>query len=87
MQTDTSIAVWLPREATMSQPVGPAVHVLLFECSNCGRPLAVAVTSAHRNLEDVDGDSYKSECDCGWSGTLMGTQAKRHWVDGWRTQD
>jgi hypothetical protein len=59
------------------------VHVLLFECSQCGGPLPSAVVNGHRNVEEVDGGSVELKCSCGWSGRALGVEARRHWVHGW----
>src|ERR1700680_3953326 len=60
----------------------PFVHVFLFQCGDCGAPVATASASAARNLEQMDARSFSLACDhCGWSGRSIGTAAKRHWVD------
>ncbi|HTW23916.1 MAG TPA: hypothetical protein VMD78_09965, partial [Candidatus Baltobacteraceae bacterium] len=59
------------------------VHVLLFQCMNCGLPVANAVKTDSRNLEDVDLDSHNILCACGWTGQASGLEAKRHWVEPW----
>jgi hypothetical protein len=59
----------------------PFVHVLLFECPKCLRPVSSAIATNERNLEDADGRSFAIRCDCGWAGHEMGLKAKRHWVD------
>jgi hypothetical protein len=61
------------------------VHVLLFGCSQCGRPVPSAVLSENRNVEDVDAGSIIVTCPCGWSGRVLGVEARGHWVNGWPT--
>jgi hypothetical protein len=61
------------------------VHVLLFECSECGCPVAATVTSGNRNVEEVDAGSVELKCSCGWSGKALGIQARKHWVQDWPT--
>ena len=66
----------------------PFVHVFLFQCGNCGAPVATASASGARNLEQMDAQSFSLECNrCGWSGRSIGTAAKRHWVDLWGLED
>jgi hypothetical protein len=68
----------------MSDASQAFVHVLLFECRSCAHPLSSAITSSERNVEEVDVGSFAVRCShCQWSGTLMGTEAKRHWVEIW----
>jgi predicted RNA-binding Zn-ribbon protein involved in translation (DUF1610 family) len=61
----------------------PFVHVLLFQCPVCGKPTSSAVLRNERNPEETDAHSYDLRCDCGWIGTQLGLQAKRHWVEVW----
>ncbi len=61
------------------------VHVLLFECSKCGCPVAAAVASVNRNVEEVDASSIELRCSCGWSGNVLGVEARKHWVQPWPT--
>jgi hypothetical protein len=77
-------------EATMSEfneVAKPYVHVLLFECQNCGCPVPSALTSEHRNVEDADTRAVKLNCYCGWSGRLSGTDARWHWVEQWHSAE
>jgi hypothetical protein len=60
------------------------VHVLLFECRNCHRPLAAPVLSSQKNPEEVDAAGCHLECLCSWSGRLLGVEAMRHWVMEWK---
>lgn len=68
----------------MGRATEPFVHVLLFQCRQCSCPTSLAITSGAQNLEDFDRRSYSVKCNtCGWTGELIGTEAKRHWVDAW----
>jgi hypothetical protein len=67
----------------MNEVTEPFVHVLLFECSNCSCPIPSAITSHNKSMEHVDSRVIAVSCGCGWSGQVMGTDAKRHWVDEW----
>lgn len=58
-------------------------HVLLFECPQCGRPLASACASTKKNLEDADAHWFNPHCHCGWTGDVIGVTAQRHWVESW----
>jgi len=60
------------------------VHVLLFSCMSCGLPVAHAVTTESKNLEEVDLDYHNLACVCGWSGKSAGLEARRHWVESWQ---
>ena len=58
----------------------PYVHLLLFRCGRCGQQLVITVPNGAANLEEVDGDSYRVECQCGWFEHLLGVEAAKHWV-------
>jgi len=60
------------------------VHVLLFQCQQCGEPLAKALQSVERSLEEADATSCNLRCACGWSDNLLGVLALKHWVAAWR---
>lgn len=69
---------------TVSNPV---VHVLLFECPQCGCPVPSAITSEKRNLEELDARHVGLECrNCHWSGRSLGLNARHHLVVDWGTQ-
>jgi hypothetical protein len=59
------------------------VHVLLFACPQCAKPMASTQAVMERNLEKVDENSYRCECRCGWSGVMSGLSARKHWVEPW----
>lgn len=61
----------------------PFVHVLLFKCPHCEKPTASVLPSSERTLEKVDGASFPVQCFCGWSGNLLGIEARKHWVEAW----
>lgn len=63
---------------------GCFAHVLLFACPQCGIPLASACASAERNLETADVHWFNPHCPCGWTGSVLGLQAAKHWVEDWR---
>ena len=67
----------------MSRIKDAFVHIFLFQCPVCTRPMASAIASAERNPEEADARSFALRCDCGWIGSQMGLLAKRHWVEGW----
>ena len=67
----------------MRKIVEPFVHVLLFECLECGHPIGSAINTGNRNVEEIDSGSVALNCSCGWKGKLMGIDAKRHWVSSW----
>ena len=59
-------------------------HVLLFACPKCGIPLASACASANRNLEVADAHWFNPHCACGWTGSLLGVVATKHWTEPWK---
>jgi hypothetical protein len=70
-------------EVTMTRGPEPFVHILLFQCPGCGKPIPSAVVTSERNPEETDVRSFDLRCDCGWIGTQLGGLAKRHWVEEW----
>jgi len=36
-----------------------------------------------RNLEGADAHWYQPHCHCGWTGSVAGVVAMRHWVVDW----
>ena len=64
----------------------PYAHLLQFRCRRCEQPIVISVESEAANLEKVDGDSYRLECQCGWSETLVGVEAARHLVTPWHDE-
>jgi hypothetical protein len=69
----------------MNRVAEPFVHLLLFECQQCSAPVPVAITSEKKSVEETDARQIEVHCDkCGWSASLLGTGAKRHWVDTWK---
>jgi hypothetical protein len=68
----------------MDETAEPFVHVLLFACRQCNEPAASAVTANESNVDEIDVRAIAVRCDrCGWSGKLVGTEARRHWVEAW----
>ena len=63
---------------------GCFAHVLLFACPQCGIPLASACADTERNLENADAHWFDPHCPCGWTGSVIGLQAVKHWVEEWR---
>ena len=61
----------------------PFVHLLLFSCKQCNRPLAFPMASEEGNLEGIDGGIFDVKCECGWSQKMIGLEASRHWVASW----
>lgn len=59
------------------------VHVLLFECPQCGNPLSAHRVVRDGNLEQVDGASFELTCECDWKGARPGIRARKHWVENW----
>jgi len=57
-------------------------HVFLFRCESCDGALT-SVCFTECNLETADEQVFRSACDCGWTGELMGFVAVRHWVHSW----
>ena len=59
------------------------VHLLLFCCKRCNKPVSISGISEVGNLEEIDGHTYEVECRCGWVENLLGVEALRHWVIPW----
>lgn len=59
------------------------LHLLIFQCPQCGNPMSAWTLSAMRNLEEVDGSTFALQCGCGWTENWLGAKAKRHWVEPW----
>jgi len=62
------------------------VHVLLFGCPSCARPLASACVSMEKNLENADAHWFNPHCHCGWTGDVIGITAMKHWVEPWEAK-
>lgn len=67
----------------MHRSAEPFVHILLFECHECGCPVPAALTSDRKSMEDIDARAIRVSCRCGWVEQVSGTEARRHWVDDW----
>jgi hypothetical protein len=68
----------------MESDTEPFVHILLFACRQCGAPAPSAVIAKESNVDEVDVRAIAVRCgSCGWSGKLVGTEARRHWVERW----
>jgi hypothetical protein len=59
------------------------VHVLLLQCPACEDAIAVTDATPEANLEEIDARTFDSRCPCGWTGQVVGIQARRHWVEPW----
>ena len=70
-----------------AQPIVEYVHVLLFQCPQCGEPVVFARVTASRNLEEVDGETASYSCKCGHLGAILGIHARQHWVEEWHRND
>jgi hypothetical protein len=88
----SAVAVWdidllrrkmIGREVTMNRDTEPFVHVFLFRCPDRGCPISLALATGERNMEETDSRSFVLHCNCGWSGNLIGLEAKKHWVEPW----
>jgi hypothetical protein len=58
-------------------------HVLLFACPRCGNPVTTSCTSTKKNLEIAEARWHRPHCHCGWTGSLSGVTAIKHWVEPW----
>jgi len=59
-------------------------HALLFACPQCGIPLASACASTEKNLEMADAHYFNPHCQCGWTVSVSGFHALKHWVERWK---
>lgn len=71
------------REGSMETVPSSFAHVLLFACPRCGVPLASACASTDKNLEAADAHWFDPHCPCGWTGSVIGVEAVKHWVEAW----
>src|ERR1700730_5771959 len=60
-------------------------QVLLFACPQCGSPVASACASTEKSFESTDAYWFSPICDCGWTGSVIGVQALKHWVEAWKS--
>lgn len=68
----------------MDEAAESFVHVLLFACRQCKGPASSVVRTNESNVDLVDVRVVPIRCDSrGLSGKLIGTEAKRHWVETW----
>src|SRR5262245_49535338 len=58
-------------------------HVMLFDCPVCRHPLSSTCLGEERTLEVADGHWFKPRCHCGWTGDVVGLNARKHWVESW----
>jgi hypothetical protein len=61
----------------------PYVHVVLFKCPSSGDPMTAACVSEERSLEEMDSHAFEVQCNCGWSGKLLGVKRLKNWVAEW----
>lgn len=71
----------------LAGPVTAFLHVLAFDCPNCGSPICTQSLTPERTLERNDSASFRVACPCAWSGELLGVQARFHWVELWSVED
>jgi hypothetical protein len=60
------------------------VHVMLFACPHCARPLVATCVSSNKSLELAEAQWFSPTCHCGWNGDLAGITSAKHWVEPWR---
>lgn len=63
------------------------LHVLVFQCQQCGKPVCAATLSEMQSLEDIQASAFDVKCECGWSANWLGLKARKHWVDPWSDRD
>jgi len=61
------------------------LHLLVFRCEQCAKPVAMSLTSEEANLENVDAQSFYAQCECGWLKALLGSDAISHSVAPWES--
>jgi hypothetical protein len=60
-------------------------HVILFQCPECGGPLASAYSSLKETMDTLDGGQFNAECCCGWIGNGLDFLAVNQSVQPWET--
>jgi hypothetical protein len=63
------------------------LHILVFQCPQCGKPIVESLLSPMRSLESIDSARVDLKCSCGWSDRRLGAQARRHFVLPWSPSD
>ncbi len=63
------------------------VHILLFECPQCGSPIESTITTLIGNPEEIDAQEFKLRCNCSWTGKSHGFAAKRRVMVGWNAKE
>ncbi len=64
-------------------PKNQFVHILLFECPQCGAPIDSVLTSDDGNPEEIDAREIQLRCKCNWAGKSYGFAAKRRLMVDW----
>jgi hypothetical protein len=77
-----SVLPFLPIKDVMAR-MAEYAHVFLFRCESCHGALTSVCFKNECNLEMADEQVFRSTCDCGWTGELIGFVAVRHWVQSW----
>jgi hypothetical protein len=67
----------------MKSSATPFIHILVFQCPECERPVVEWLLSSLRNPESIDAATLDLKCSCGWSAAWLGARARRHLVLGW----
>jgi hypothetical protein len=59
-------------------------HVLLFACPPMRYSVGVCMRQPEKNLELADAHYFNPHCPCGWTGSMSGLHALKHWVERWK---
>jgi hypothetical protein len=63
------------------------VHILLFECPQCGAPIDSVLSTEDGNPEEIDDREIQLRCRCNWAGKSHGFAAKRRLIVDWEPKD
>lgn len=63
------------------------VHILLFECHQCGAPIDSVLATDCSNPEEVDSQEILLLCKCNWECKSHGFAAKRRLIVAWEPQN
>ncbi len=70
----------------VEENAGKYLHLLVFQCGQCGNPIAIPWRSEGATLGSVGAVRFSICCRCGWSAWLEGVSARNHWVESWQDQ-
>jgi hypothetical protein len=62
---------------------GTFLHLFVFQCRRCGDPISIPLHSGCASVESLGAITFSLCCRCGWSQSVEGRSARKHWVEPW----